>query len=87
MPRRCGRQFLRQQDVGGAVPLHDPVWHHLFGGALGPHLLLGLAEGEGLGLGEDVRRQDVVVVAERVEAWPNPMRSIGISLVPWWMSW
>ena len=35
--------------------------------ALGADLVRGLAEGERLGLGEDVRGEDVVVVAERVE--------------------
>jgi hypothetical protein len=38
------------------------------GRALGAHLLLGLAEGQRLGLGEDVGGEDVVVLAERVEA-------------------
>ena len=30
-----------------------------FGSAFGPHLFFGLAEGERLCLGEDIRRQDV----------------------------
>jgi len=44
------------------------VRHHRLRGPLRPDLFLGLAEGERLGLGEDVRRQYVVVVAERIEA-------------------
>ncbi len=66
------RQLLGQQDVGGPVTLHDPVRHDRFGGPFRPDLLLGLAEGQRLGLGEDVRRQDVVVVAEGVEGLAEP---------------
>ena len=40
----------------------------VFAHSFGAQLLGGLAEGEGLGLGEDVRHQDVVVIAEGIEA-------------------
>jgi len=43
------------------------VRHEPFGRSLGPHLVRRLAEGERLGLGEDVGEQQVVVPAERVE--------------------
>ena len=47
-----------------------------------------LAEGQRLGLGEDVGDQDVVVPAERDSAAStNAMKSHGISRVPWWISW
>ena len=64
---RVRRQLLGEEDVRRAVPLEDAVRHDRFGGALGAHLLLGLPERERLGLREDVRHEDVVVVAERVE--------------------
>ncbi len=59
---------LGEDRVGGAVALHHPVRHDLLRRPLGPHLLRRLAEGERLALREDVRHQEVVVVAERVVA-------------------
>ena len=49
------------------VALEDAVRDELLRRALGAHLVGRLAEGERLGLGEDVGEQQVVVVAERVQ--------------------
>ncbi len=62
-----GREHLGEDHVRRAVALHHAVGHDALRGALGPHLVDGLAEPERFGLREDVRRQDVVVVADRVE--------------------
>ena len=61
------RELLGEEDVRRAVPLEDPVRDDGVRRALGAHLRLGLPERERLGLREDVRHEDVVVVAERVE--------------------
>ena len=50
------------------------------------HLLLGLAEGERLRLREDIGDQEVVMVAQ-FRLLAKPIRSAGISFVPWWISW
>lgn len=42
--------------------------YHRLGGPFRPDPILGFAERERLRLGEDVRRQDVVMIAERVDA-------------------
>jgi hypothetical protein len=78
---------LGEQHVGRPVALHHPVRHHVLGRPLGPDLLLGLAEGQRLRLGEHVGGQDVVVVADRVQRLAKPIRSTGMIVVPWWMSW
>ena len=79
---------LGEDRVGRAVALHHPVRDDRLRRPLGAHLLGRLAEGERLGLGEDVGHQQVVVVAERVVATGmKPMKSQGISRVPWWISW
>ena len=58
---------LGEDHVRGPVPLHHPVRDDRLGRPLLPDLLGRLAEGERLGLCEDVRHQQVVVVAERIE--------------------
>ena len=67
VPRRRGVEHLGEDHVGRAIALHHPVRHDVGRRALGADLVGGLAEGQRLGLGEDVRREDVVVVAQRVE--------------------
>jgi hypothetical protein len=61
------------------------------GGALGAHLVGGLAERQRLGLGEEVAQEQLVhvlvAVLERVGGLANAMKSAGISCVPWWISW
>ncbi len=64
---RVWRQLLGQEDVRRAVPLEDPMRHDRLGRSLRAYLLVGLPERKRLGLGEHVRHEDVVVVAERVE--------------------
>ena len=87
-PERLRRQALGEDRVGGPVALEHAVRHELLRRPLGAHLLGRLAEGERLALGEDVGHQQVVVVAERiVSVWKKPMKSQGISRVPWWISW
>ena len=58
------------------------------------HLVGGLAEREGLGLGEEVRQEQLVHVGARrlgvlsgYAGLANAMKSAGISRVPWWISW
>ena len=58
---------LGEDRVRGPVALEDAVRDELLGRALRADLLGGLAEGERLGLREDVGDQQVVVLAERVE--------------------
>ena len=66
------RQHLGEDHVGRAIALHHAVRDDPFGRALGAHLLLGLAERERFGLREDVRRQDVVMFADRVQRLAEP---------------
>ncbi len=66
-PQHARRQQLGQDHVRRPVALHHPVGGDRVGRALGPHLLLGLAERQRLGLREHVGHQQVVVVAQRVE--------------------
>ena len=67
MPSVGGVSCSARMHVGGSVALEDPVRDDRLGRALGAHLLLGLAEGERLGLREHVGHEDVVVVAQRVQ--------------------
>ena len=59
----------------------------VLGHALGPDLLGRLAERQRLGLGQEVGHQQVLVAAELVGRRAKPMKSAGISFVPWWISW
>jgi len=68
-----GGERVGEDDVRRAVALEDAVRDEPFGRALGADLLGGLAEGECLGLGEDVGHQHVVVAAERVQRLAKPM--------------
>ena len=68
MPRDCGGERVGEEDVRRAVALEDAVRDEPVGRALGLDLVGGLAEGERLGLREDVGQQHVVMVAERVES-------------------
>ena len=45
-----------------------------------------LAEGERLGLREQIGHQQIVVLGERAQRLQNPMKSQGISFVPWCIS-
>ncbi len=67
LAERFRREPLGEDGVRRAVALEDPVRHEPIRRALGLDFLGRLAEGQRLGLGEDVRQQHVVVPAERVE--------------------
>ena len=57
-----------EERVGGAVAFEDAVGHERVAAVPSAcDLLGGFAEGEGLGLREDVGHQDIVMAAERVE--------------------
>ena len=74
--------------LDGPVALEHPVRHEPVRRALGPHLLRGLAEGQRLALGEHVRGEQVVVARPSgFSVCAKPMKSAGISSVPWWISW
>ena len=60
------REQLGEDHVRRTVSLHHAVRHDRVGCALVADLLLGLSEAERVGLREHVRRQDVVVLADRV---------------------
>ena len=62
-----GGEFFGEDDIGRAVAVEDAVWGECGGGAFGFDLGEGFAESEGLGLREDIRHEEVVVTAERVE--------------------
>ena len=62
------RELRGEQHVGRSIAFHNPVGDHLLVGAFVSQLVGALAEGQRLGLGEDVRHQDVVVVAEGIQA-------------------
>ena len=67
LAERRRREPLGEDGVRRAVALEDAVRHQPVGRALGLDFLGRLAEGQRLGLGEDVGQQDVVVPAERIE--------------------
>ena len=74
--------------VARPVAGEGAVGHELGRDALRLDLVGGLAEGQRLGLGEQVGHQQVVVVRPRASTGPaNPMKSQGTSVVPWWSSW
>src|SRR5262245_36991687 len=61
------REPLGEEGVRRAVALEDAVRHKPIRCALGLDFLGRLAESQRFGLGEDVRQQDVVVPAQRME--------------------
>jgi len=64
-----GGEFFGEDDIGRAVAVEDAVWGECGRGAFGFDFGEGFSEREGLGLREDVRHEDVVVTAERVEGF------------------
>src|SRR5271168_2294080 len=65
---KCFRSHLFGEDDGGwAIALEGAVQREPLRSALGAHLFGGLAEGQSLGLGEDVGHEQVVMTAEWVE--------------------
>ena len=67
LAERFGREPLGEDRVRRTIALEDAMRHEPVGRAFGFDLLGRLAEGERLGLREDVRHQHVVMAAERVE--------------------
>jgi len=63
-----GSQPFREYDIGWPVSLKDSEGYQRIGNPLGAKLCLSLSESKGLGLREEVRRQDTMVVA-RFPQW------------------
>ena len=61
-------QLLGHEGIGGPVALKHLVGDQRLVHAFRPDLLLGLAEGQGLGLGKEVGHEFGVVIAQRVVA-------------------
>ena len=79
-------------EVVGRLPGKVRAGDELLVDALGAHLVGGLAEGQRLGLGEEVGQEQLVDVGARRRARAyagraKAMKSAGTSRVPWWMSW
>src|SRR5208283_2941001 len=66
-PQCFGRQPVDKDRVGWTVALEDPVGDEPIRRALGFYFLMGFAEGQRLGLGEDVRQKHIVVPPQGVE--------------------
>ena len=60
-------EFFGKDDIGWAVAFEDAVWGECGGGAFGFDFGEGFSESEGLGLREDIRHEEVVVTADRIE--------------------
>src|SRR5437879_8968651 len=58
---------LSQDRIRWPVSFEDPVGHEPIGRALSFHFVGRLAEGQRLGLGEDIGQEHVVMAAERIE--------------------
>ena len=87
-----GRRQLVGEDRGRRVVAPErPVRHLLLGTPSARTSSGGLAEGERLGLREEVGHQQVVLAPSSslssATGSAKPMKSAGISLVPWWISW
>src|SRR5204862_5914070 len=67
LAERLRIELLGEERVRRPVPLEDAMRNEPVGRSLLAHLLGRLAEGERLRLREDVRHQEVVMVADRVE--------------------
>ena len=82
LPERLGIELPGEDRVRRTVALEHPVRHEPFLRALALDLLGSLAERQRLRLREDVRHQQIVVVADRIERPQKPMKSAGIELRP-----
>src|SRR5215813_9026513 len=67
LTERGRRELLGDERVRRAITLEYPVWHQPLRRALSLDFLGRLTEGQRLGLGEDVRQEDVVMPAQRIE--------------------
>src|SRR5207253_4879634 len=79
---RLRRQPLGENGAGWPVAFESAVWHEPFRCALGPDLVRRLAKGQGFGLGEDVRQQEVMVSAEPIEGLAEADEITGDELCP-----
>jgi hypothetical protein len=70
-PERFRCEPLGKKRVGRTVAFKDPVRHQPVWRTFRFDFLRCLAKGQRLGLGEDVRQEDVVMPAERVERSTN----------------
>src|SRR5262245_63125854 len=61
------REPLGKNRVRWPIAFEDSVWREPIRRALGLHLLKRLTESERLGLSEDIRHENVVMPAERIE--------------------
>src|SRR6185437_878732 len=66
LAERGRRQLLQQERIRRPVALEQPVRHEPIGRAFRLDLLGGLAESQGLGLGEDIGQQHVLMRAQRI---------------------
>ena len=82
LAQRLRGQPLGQDRARRAVALTDTVRHQPLRRPFGPHFLGRLAEGQRLGLGEQVGHEQVVVVAERVQRLAEPDEVAGNELCP-----
>ena len=62
-----GGEALAEDGVGRSIALKNAVRDEPFGHAFAMHLFGGLAEGQGLGLGQHIRDQDVVMGADGMQ--------------------
>src|SRR5581483_3049904 len=60
---RCRREPLGQDQVRRTISLENPVWYQPTGRAFSFHHVRGFAEGQGFGLGKNIRQQDVVMTS------------------------
>src|SRR5262245_34929991 len=68
LAERFGRQAFLQDRTGWSVAVEDAVRRQPVGSAFRLHFLSGLTKGQGLGLGEDVGHQKIMMLAERIQA-------------------
>ena len=71
----------------GPVALEDAVRHEPAGVPSARDLVRRLAERQRLGLREQVRHQQVVVLAERIQRLAEADEVARDRRVPWWISW
>ena len=82
-----GRQPIRQDDVGRAIAFANPERGLEGLRTLRREFFRSPAEGQRLGLREKFAIRRSCCAAFALSGWQNPIRSQGMSFVPWWMSW
>src|SRR5262249_43688703 len=79
---RLRRQPLGENGARWPVAFESAVWHEPFRCAFGLDLFRRLAKGQGFSLGKDVRQQEVMVLAERIESLAEADEITGDELCP-----